>query len=294
MLRLTPVLANETGTSDLAVSRDQTDSIIPAFQEAYGTQSDGLPNYTEIEQDGGIQSTIQELSAAASAGGLELPITAYPLSHDHRYNLPVNRTHNLRQDIVRSFNATTTKKDEAVALMIEHNLMTANTTDATGQTPLLAAVSVGNVRMVQELADLGADVNDYGVYTEGKYGQRGGGKPRTSHRTALQLAAALGNLNLVNLFVDAYGADDALVAPDGELALRLARSLTSSRSGAEAAGGAGRPGTLKPWIAPGGPRRRYITSAGISCGRRRDSSSVRCRRSAPRASSMLQCGRGNS
>jgi len=218
-----PVLANKTGTSGLAVSSDQTDSIIPAFQEAYGARSDGLPNYTEIEQDGSIQSTIQELSAAASAGGLELPITAYPPSHGHRYIFPVDRTHNLRQDIVRSFfNAITTKKDEAVALMIEHNLVTANTTDATGQTPLLAAVSVGNVRMVQELVDLDADVNGYGVYTEGKYGQRGGGKPRTSHRTALQLAAALGNLNLVKLFVDAYGADDALVAPDGELALRLA------------------------------------------------------------------------
>ena len=34
MLRLTPVPANETGTSDLAVSRDQTNSLIPAFQEA--------------------------------------------------------------------------------------------------------------------------------------------------------------------------------------------------------------------------------------------------------------------
>ena len=110
------------------------------------------------------------------------------------------------------FNAITTKKDEAVAVMIEHNLVTVNTTGATGQTPLLAAVSVGNVRMVQELVDLGADVNGYGVYTEGKYGQKGGGKPRTSHRTPLQLAAALGNPNLVKLFVDACG----------ELALRLA------------------------------------------------------------------------
>ena len=50
-----PVPANEkNGASDLAVSRDQTDSTIPAFQEAYGAQSNGLPNYTEIEQDGGI------------------------------------------------------------------------------------------------------------------------------------------------------------------------------------------------------------------------------------------------
>ena len=149
---------------------------------------------------------MHELSAAASAGGLELPITAYPPSHDHRYNLPVDRTHNSRQDIVRSFfNAITTKKDEAVAVMIEHNLVTVNTTGATGQTPLLTAVSVGNVRMVQELVDLGADVNGYGVYTEGKYGQKGGGKPRTSHRTPLQLAAALGNPNLVKLFVGACG-----------------------------------------------------------------------------------------
>ena len=78
---------DETGTSDLAVFRDWTDNVIPAFQEAYEVQSDGLLNYTGVEQDGGTQSTIQELSAAAPAGGLELPITAYPPSHDHRYNL---------------------------------------------------------------------------------------------------------------------------------------------------------------------------------------------------------------
>ena len=71
---------------------------------------------------------------------------------------------------MRSLFSAITKKDEAVVVMIEHNLVTVNTTDATGQTPLLAAVSVSNVRMVQELVDLGTDVNGYGVYTEGKYG----------------------------------------------------------------------------------------------------------------------------
>ncbi|EDN10917.1 predicted protein [Histoplasma mississippiense (nom. inval.)] len=41
-------------------------------------------------------------------------------------------------------------------------------------------------------------------------------------RTPLQLAAELGNLPLVKMFIETYQCDDSKVAPDGELALRLA------------------------------------------------------------------------
>ena len=51
--------------------------------------------------------------------------------------------------------------------------------------------------------------------------------PKSSHhlkplRTPLQLAASIGNLTLVKLFIECYQCDDSLVAPDGQLALRLA------------------------------------------------------------------------
>jgi Ankyrin repeats (3 copies) len=43
-------------------------------------------------------------------------------------------------------------------------------------------------------------------------------------RTPLQLAASIGNLPLVKLLFETYHADDSLIAPDGQIALRLAVS----------------------------------------------------------------------
>lgn len=89
---------------------------------------------------------------------------------------------------MRSFNAVTTKKDEAVALMIKHNLVTANTTDATGQTPLLAAVSVGNVRMVQELVNFAPASTATASTPKGNTAKGAAGSP--GHRTAPHRAPA--------------------------------------------------------------------------------------------------------
>lgn len=44
----------------------------------------------------------------------------------------------------------------------------------------------------------------------------------TIHRTPLQLAAAIGHLPLVKLLLETYHCDDSLIAPDGQIALRLA------------------------------------------------------------------------
>ncbi|OCL06505.1 hypothetical protein AOQ84DRAFT_390142 [Glonium stellatum] len=237
--------ANGTSTSDSATSHSLANSTISAIQETYETQLDGLPNYTETDQNGGIQATIRKLSAAASANDLDLPITACPPIPLNGYSLHTDTVHSLRQNIVSSFfDAVTTKKDEAVALMIKHNLVTANTTSATGQTPLLAAISAGNAHMVRELVNRGADINGYGVYIlpapnpnprdyhNRYYHIRKAPKLRQLvQRTPLQLAAALGNLTIVKLLMrDTYtadgtliaAADDALIAPDGALALRLA------------------------------------------------------------------------
>lgn len=43
-----------------------------------------------------------------------------------------------------------------------------------------------------------------------------------TRRTPLQLAALMGNLVLVKLLIEDYHCDDAIVAPDGQIALRLA------------------------------------------------------------------------
>src|SRR4051812_12779747 len=66
--------------------------------------------------------------------------------------------------------------------------------------------------MVCLLISLGATVDAFGTLPAR-------GAPR---RTPLQAAAAGGNLALVRLLVTDFGADDGLLAPDGQLALRLA------------------------------------------------------------------------
>ena len=167
--------------------------------------ADGLPTYTESDE--GLQSTIQQL--VTLSGNVNLPITSCRHSPRHGLGVPDELTR-VQRDIVRSFFAAiSTKKDEVVAMMIENNFVTANTTDSLGQTPLLAAVAAGNVRMVQELVDFGAEVDGFGVHVR-------------TERTPLQLAASMGNLILVKLFIEVYHANDALIAPDGQLALRLA------------------------------------------------------------------------
>src|SRR5205085_11321300 len=126
-------------------SADHTDQIITVSTARCG---DDLPTYTETDGGGGLQSMVQQLSTLTDQ--LTLPITEYPSPIEYRYNAP--ESVRLQWDIVEAFfNAITTKKDEVVAMMVENNFVTIETTNMYGQTPLLAAVAAGNVRMVQEL-----------------------------------------------------------------------------------------------------------------------------------------------
>ena len=160
-----------------------------------------------------MQSLIEKLKAGAEDS---LPITG-PTGKDTEGSWPENRLI-IDQALDTYFSAIKTKKDDVVALFIENGILTANTTSRDGVTPLLAAVEAGNVRMVRKLIEFDADVNTYGCV------QKNHSKKswKDVQRTPLQLAAAKGNLALVKLLMEVYHADDALIAPDGQLALRLA------------------------------------------------------------------------
>lgn len=70
----------------------------------------------------------------------------------------------VKQEIVKElFNAITREDNEAIALLIQHNLVTANTTSKAGQSPLLEAILTKSTPIVKELLDLGADPNAFGV-----------------------------------------------------------------------------------------------------------------------------------
>jgi hypothetical protein len=89
------------------------------------------------------------------------PIMEYPVPA-HR-QLP-DEEMRVRQAVVMGFyDAIFKGQDETIALFIKNNLVSANTTSAWGETPLLAAVATKNVKIVQQLLEFGADPNAFGV-----------------------------------------------------------------------------------------------------------------------------------
>ncbi|KFY49115.1 hypothetical protein V495_00703 [Pseudogymnoascus sp. VKM F-4514 (FW-929)] len=109
-------------------------------------------------------------------------------------------------------------KEEVISFLIDNDIVTPNT-KRDGETPLLRAVTKKNVQMVKYLLDLGADKDALGSASQYYSSDEG-----AVHviRTPLQHAASLGHIVLVKLLMETYHCDDAIVAPDGQTALRLA------------------------------------------------------------------------
>lgn len=69
-----------------------------------------------------------------------------------------------KQQIIREyFLGIKQEKPEVIDLFISRELVTANTVDEDGQTPLLAAVAMKNIKIVQQLLDHGAEPDAFGV-----------------------------------------------------------------------------------------------------------------------------------
>lgn len=148
---------------------------------------------------------------------LGLPLTDWPLHRPNRGAVdPAWAVRGIQIQIIASFyRAIRDKNIELVTLLVSQGFISPDCPTPGGQTPLLAAVVAGNGAMVCTLVGLGAQVDLYGEHVERP------GWPRRK-RTPLQLAAALGRLALVKLLLEDFHADDSLIAPDGQLALRLA------------------------------------------------------------------------
>jgi hypothetical protein len=175
----------------------------------------GVPAYSETAEED-VSSWADNLQAQASE--LRFPITESPFSfYSRRSPSPTEEplsadarlTHN--QIISLFFGAVRKKNTELVELLVTRGFISPDCADALGETPLLAAVGAGNGAMVCALVALGATVDLYGRLNGGE-----------AERTPLQAAAAAGRLALVRLLREDFGADDGLVAPDGQMALRLA------------------------------------------------------------------------
>ena len=97
------------------------------------------------------------------------PIDQYPLPEPGTTTGELMR---VKQQIVKElFNSIQKEDEEAIALLIQHNLVTANTTSETGQTPLLEAISTKNLTIVKAFLDFGADANKFGVVVSNCFAQ---------------------------------------------------------------------------------------------------------------------------
>ncbi|KXJ86635.1 ankyrin repeat-containing domain protein, partial [Microdochium bolleyi] len=127
-------------------------------------------------------------------------------------------------DAVRSCNVA------AVTRIVSSGIVSPDVTDDIGTTPLILAIHTGNANMVRCLLQLGAQVNALAAYGDdgdaatrhGRLYMRSQSERPYPLRTALQVAAFEGNMVLVKLLMTEFGADDSIIAPDGQHALRLA------------------------------------------------------------------------
>ncbi|KAK5655466.1 hypothetical protein OQA88_5737 [Cercophora sp. LCS_1] len=194
-------------------------------------ETDAVPTYTETDQDG---LTTLIASIPSSSEILSLPLTTYPTPppitnwFDNNDNIsnpnvqsddaPNDVSHeptpaeiySLQTRLISTlFTAIETKNTEIVTLLVTRGYLSPDIPNAIGETPLIASIIAGNGTMLCTLISLGATPNFYGRF-EGV------------ERTPLMVAAALGRLALVKLLREDFGADDGIIAPDGQLALRLA------------------------------------------------------------------------
>lgn len=175
-------------------------------------------------------STRDLLSATTLSGqGRPLPLTRYPelsmlssLSEDKILTIE-------RQHIKRLFIAVGTEDTPVLASLLSSGLVSPDVFSAGGITPLVYASAHGLINSTEVLIFHSADVNlmanaAFAAFAPAEVAAASklkDGMAFSEPRTALMAAAAAGRLRVVKLLLLA-GADDSIIAPDGQIALRLA------------------------------------------------------------------------
>ena len=136
-------------------------------------------------------------------------------------NDPEREARVLEDDIVSAFYYAMWKgHDDVVAAFISRGLVSPDITSDSGLTPLVAAVQLGSLPLISTLVAHGATV-DMLANVQPRVSSPTS-RRRRRMRTPLQVAARDGKLAIVKVLYRDYGADDAIIAPDGAMALRLA------------------------------------------------------------------------
>lgn len=107
-----------------------------------------------------LEGFIESQKAPAYSGSQNAeapkPIEEYPMGTELLTRVK-------QQIVVELFRAIKREDSESISLLIQNNLVTANTRSEAGRTPLLEAISTKIVHLVKELLEFGADPNAFGV-----------------------------------------------------------------------------------------------------------------------------------
>lgn len=191
---------------------DITDDPVPRYTETAGASTNN-DRHQEDEED--------FFTRVSNAKNLSLPILASPPPGGRRgeQDPESERNDRLALDIIFSFfTSIEASRDELLREFVSRGLVSPDVKHMFGETPLLAAVRVRSLSTIHTLLSLGALVDEYGSSSAASEHWQ----PVYPQRTPLQLAAHMGYLAAVKVLMEEYGADDSLVAPDGQIALRLA------------------------------------------------------------------------
>lgn len=196
---------------------------------------------------------------------LDLPLTRHPDREPqlhHPLRAPTVHLREREEDLITTKRAIFTtfwrvigENDTAkLEHMLTEGLISPCALDMDGGTPLLWAISHANMAAVRYLVSLGADVNQLAT-----------GDWEGNQRTPLQVAAAKGNLPAVRFLMEECGANDTIIAPDGQLALRLAADKGHKEIVAYLPSRRG--GGLRRWKAQHATAMRRARRAGKKIGR---------------------------
>ena len=209
---------------------DPADDPVPRYTETPGadTKDKGEQQQQVDHQDDGPQQDEDEafFTRVANAKSLPLPVLVPPpdvLSREQeRADPEAADILYLTFDIVSKFFASIESgRDELIREFVSRGIVSPDVKNTVGETPLLAAVRLRSMPTIHLLLSLGAQVDEFG--TSPIVARHALGRQLDSpKRTPLQLAAQTGYLAAVKVLMEEYGANDALMATDGQLALRLA------------------------------------------------------------------------
>ncbi|KAK6539097.1 hypothetical protein TWF694_010636 [Orbilia ellipsospora] len=201
--------ANAETTSTATTNTTAQNGINASSEDIAPVVNSGDPDTDEL-----IQRLLREDAEEDAAATGRPPVAAGP-----------------RPDLIKTFfDCIKNENSELISAFLDGGLVKVNTKNNDGVTPLVAAVRANHVRVVQQLVDYGAIVDEMTEESdpnvpyllEYRHGIRIPNSYEKMHRTPLMAAAEKGHMPLVKLFVEVFHAKDDIVPPDGMTALRLA------------------------------------------------------------------------